>query len=1058
MPSKIKFKSPYQHSYDYYYDQVKDNVLFNQDTWKKAADTGSLDSYVVELSEIGNKVDIDSFSKEYGLDYLSQDEIRMAMQNEVYKDNLSQMIKDDAIRYKTDENGEYIFENGKPVEEKYETNLYDYNKALLQNQAKFKIEQNEKKALEDYKESLSPFAKWLAGAAINMGNFGLSTVRQFENVLIFFYAFGGGAIESIFDEEKRTFADSVVKRAASDDARFISKKIDEKTYEKTGYESIDEAIFDVERVLTDNRDLEGNYSNFWEELTASIWQSTGQMVPSLITSGVAGMLGAGKIATSFIGNGLFYPGVAAGYIKDTYDYFAENNISVSNAAILTNSLIKSALQLGVELILGKFFGGASGLDVFTKGGIAKGATKSGLKRFFGDALQEGLEELLQEFTDNIVNDTYEYLVQENFGDLSELTLEGVALSFLAGAIMSMGSNTIEILSTGKITTDEILKGSDIPKNNFDVKKGQVPVLNNEGIVVDKNTGEQIKYKKLSKIASWNYNMNLRTYIESLNKLTELDAKFKNEGKAFSPGTQAHREYVDAVKNAYESVRVLGTIYKTVGQEEFEKAMNLLDTMNKNMVRGAYVSGFGEMVKENFETTLSGLSSKSKAKLMEKILAAHMDQIDKVIDKDKLEDVEYDEQTKEKLRKFFKNYNRVILSKNGTKAVVDEENKFIAMSIKQFENTSPESVELQIREDVIVEYILENKKKFNIRDSVIDSITSLYSKSVGKKVTSQEALFSFLADDKFRDSAVRSEEYAYKLLELLLSIDYKTDDKFTIKKLNIFKNKMKNSLINYLVDYPNSQTDTNLKLLNESENNFVKRNSYVQSMAIRYIENGKLTKNETEIVKRRINNSTLTIEEKEKLLSILKNKNSKKLDRENLINTLDKQYNYTYNGKYNNIVYLVEKGNFVKSLFNRFLEYNEIDLRNINDNNIGELTVKFEVFTGNVYSFAMTDDINEPVDIYTIKVEDKSSKMTYYLKDNPQVNIYLPSKKVDIIKSFFDTKYKDAGLTVNDIIYNKEYLSNKIKQDIIKEYNLKSVEDISQEHILNYLMVKFSRIK
>ena len=1041
MAGKINFG--HQHSYDYFYDKVKDKTFFTQSAWEKAANTGTLDSYIVELNELENKVNIEDFMKEYNTDYLTEDQIRMAMQNEVYKDELAKMVKKDAIRYKSDEEGNTILENGQPIEEKYETNMYDYNKTLLQGQAEYKHQQYYNQVIKDYKESLSPFAKWLAGAMLNMGQFGIAAVKQFEGMLSYLYGYGGGAIEAI--KEGKNYRDTVAERMASDDARFITKHYLDPSAKELGYDTIEEAVFEVERMMTDNRDLDGNYSNWWEELTASLWQTAGQMVPSMILgSAIGGVTGAGKKGTEWISKGLFYSGVAANDVKETYNYFAENNVSVPSRAILSNSNIKAALQLGLESLLDliPFFGvkGPTTLDVLTKNAVGEGVVGSGVKKVARDFFKEGLEEVLQDMSDYGVNKLYSFLIEENFGQLSELSFYDISLAFVAGALMSLGANGIEIMM-----------GQNVPTDILDVKEGQIPVVNDDGTIVDKVTGKKIEYKKLGKIASWNYNMNLRSYIESLNKLTELDTKYRN--KAFAPGTKAHNEYVQAVSNAYQSVRILASIYKSVGQEEFEKAMNLLDTMNKNMMRGSFVSGYGELVKDNFAKALSGLSAKSKAKLIDKLVQAHMDNIEKIVDIDNVDTIEVSDDTRRKLKDLLNTNKKIYITGRGSKAVKDYDSNELFVPSNQLENNSVDAITQQANEDFIVDYINDNPQEFGISTEFLNNIIDLFKNRYGENVDKKRVLFQFLYDDGFRDVVVRTEKDGYKILENVVKnlskIETPTDDKLISKKLNIVKQLCKITMINYIIDYPTIQSSIDLTIFDDAERNHIKENTTSMINCSKYVETSEITSDYKNVLIKRINQAILTVEQKDVLKSILDNKNSTKEQRDFLINILDERYNYYFKGKNNNVIYLKENGDFKKVLFNNFLQANDLTLKDFTDDNLYEISQRFKVFSGNMFDFELTSDPNNPIVIYYAgKRRNRTSDFQSYKNDKRDATIIVLSENKNIVNRFASSEYKN--LTINDLIMNKDFLNDVTKNKILKMYKLKSYDDITLEHTVNYL--------
>jgi hypothetical protein len=131
-------------------------------------------------------------------------------------------------------------------------------------------------------------------------------------------------------------------------------------------------------------------------------------------------------------------------LRDMYNEFAAQGISVPAATLILNSALKSAAEFGIEKILGKVLGGTALDDIVFGRTVGKSTGKtlssSGIKRLLKDAGQEGMEEVLQEFSGFMIDDVFSRVVSENFGELNELSFQSFFDAFVIGAIVSIGGS------------------------------------------------------------------------------------------------------------------------------------------------------------------------------------------------------------------------------------------------------------------------------------------------------------------------------------------------------------------------------------------------------------------------------------------------------------------------------------------------------------------------------------------------------------------------------------------------------------------------------------------
>lgn len=211
-----------------------------------------------------------------------------------------------------------------------------------------------------------------------------------------------------------------------------------------------------------------SYGN-WGKMWSGLWESIGQMLPSILLSGgvssALGKMGISAVApklstaaTKLAGTGTFYTGIFSSNISEALDYASMNGISykdLNSGNVIGSAALKAVGQWGVEVVLGRLIGfGTSArlrgqVNAAKMGAVTVGAKEgkafiSWAKQALKDAGREGLEEVLQDMSDSFINFMYgesgsEPNLREFYkGQAQEtFTIENLTQSFFLGGLTSI---------------------------------------------------------------------------------------------------------------------------------------------------------------------------------------------------------------------------------------------------------------------------------------------------------------------------------------------------------------------------------------------------------------------------------------------------------------------------------------------------------------------------------------------------------------------------------------------------------------------------------------------
>lgn len=506
------------------------NAIVNKyrDDWNIFANQGKLNEYLGTIDMFEQKGGtLSGLETEYKPDFLSSQERLLAMANEAAGDR-EKLVK--KKREVVDEATQQL------KEEEYETTDYQYTKDLLKTIA------NERELA---------YAKQMSNDAITAKDVGLS-------VAAFFTGTASGIINEVNDvwnifEGLYLGLDEWVK---TDDVEQFDK----------GYRSaftndtwVDAATDTLRDVVIDPET--GDYVTTAAKYLYSAGESFGRMVPSMILQAIGGgvanhVASAGK-AAALVGKGgsliaksgqvFYYSAMASSNLKESF-----NNSELCTRPtleLMANATIKTGFEYGIERLLGKAFG-ATAIDSMAFG-YAKAASKIGkgqaVARIVKDMLQEGTEEFLQDFSSYMVDRVFGLWAQD-YKLASEWNIQVAADAFMMGALMSFAGSSFKVFVATKNVDTGIAKTD---------KQGNIKY--------DKN-GE-VKTKKLGKLASYEYYTNF-------DKLTSDMSKYIRNKKL------TREERTELMSGMYTTVKTLTDVFGEMGEERYRKAAQMLDAISQ----------------------------------------------------------------------------------------------------------------------------------------------------------------------------------------------------------------------------------------------------------------------------------------------------------------------------------------------------------------------------------------------------------------------------------------------------------------------------------------------
>ena len=515
------------------------NAIVNKysDDWNIFANQGKLDEYLGTIDMFEQKGGtLSGLETEYKPDFLSSQERLIAMANEAMGDR-EKLVK--KKREVVDEATQQL------KEEEYETTEYQYTKDLLKNIS------NERELA---------YAKQMRNDTVTAKDV-LKTIGSFAHGTIIGIATELNDVYNIFEGVAKGF-DEWVKTGDADQF--------DKGYRSafTNDDWIDVMTDDLRKVMIDPET--GDYVTKAARYLYSGGESFGRMVPSIIMQAIGGgaankLVGSTGKAAALVGKAgsvlaksgqaFYYTAMASSNLKESF-----NNSELCTRPtleLMANSAIKTGFEYGVERLLGKAFG-ATAIDSMAFGYVkaaGKITGKTAVARILKDALQEGLEEVLQDFSSYMVDRVFG-LWAEDYKLASEWNMQVATDAFVMGALMSLAGSSFRVLATKRIDT---------------------------GDVVYNRKGEE-KTKKLGKLASYEY-------ITNIDKLTsDMSNYIRNE-------KLTREERTELMAGMLTTVKTLTDVFGEMGEERYTKAAQMLDAIGQIDSKASSYREFLQLTKQ-----------------------------------------------------------------------------------------------------------------------------------------------------------------------------------------------------------------------------------------------------------------------------------------------------------------------------------------------------------------------------------------------------------------------------------------------------------------------------
>lgn len=1039
------------------------NPLYEDQAWLANARYGTLDAYVAMAAQLGaDKTKAEEFKKAYDYDFLSDKYKTLAMSNELYSDRTKT-----SKRTYTDDNG---------VEVTKEMSDYDYNKMLLQNDVAANKEAWERDQFNKMLEERSWLQKvadtaWNAvnGIVTNtVGGF-INSIGSVYNIVEGITGATSGLIEGGLDLADERFREAMKTNELSSVAESLKKWNYEYDREHGGY------------------DYYGNRKGFYNFLD-SLGDSFGRMVPTIIVGKIGSAIGSGVIQSTKVGQVLATPVDIASKIAKFnstlamtnkllfYSTMASNDITESlndkNLAklptylIVGRSVTGAAIEMGIESLLAKGFGKTVidqltyGLDsVSTSGmGVTKGTV---IGRITKDALQEGLEEVLQDyshwFTDNctafVLNAIGNTKYADIFHNASEFNMKTLTTAFMAGAIMSLAGSAIDILKTQNIDTGK-------------------PVLDKDGNVVRDKKGN-IKTEKFGKFKSYLVEKSTDSIKDSAIAILESN-KYTNAEKA------------KILESINASIHTLYDLYNNVGEAEFNNAVNMLASLHQAYSDGAdfMKTGSGDVsiklgefgtaaAMYNFSDKLKSMYAKigtpldmhTDESINEEAKTYHHGEPVGIVTKESVYDessgvtAEEDAKLKEILDETGAELG--IVTEQGDGASITKDGKAVLVPKAHVDNLSKDELVATIAETSLIRSLSTDKRY----SYVIGKFIEMYKKLPGNEKledneqTRREVVVQLMTNQEFLYTAMQlgnRDVFAFvnELYSNANSIDTSTilDLTYTAKFVKMVE-RCKQVIVDYVSNNPLITDYVDYAFFTPNDIDTIRRNRWNLDLGKRLTKNGYVpTDDDVKVFTNKVNALPVPIETKEQMINDFINGTPLYA-----LRGLTSQLYYIYNSMYDNKVYMEPVG-IGNVLMNTFLHTQGITIMQINDlykdtNKLSaglynEIRLNFENYTGGKYTFTIDDkteeckviEKNAGIDTYIIGVQGDALSYNKALSalNRTLINALSYSGKygkaaLSVLESSVDfdkvPKTLKRILSINDIITTPYFWSEEFKTHV-----------------------------
>lgn len=987
-------------SYEAAQNMFRNTVGYTDQLWKTSLQGGYLNDYVARLGILSSDPQLQKNLKDLDFDIQDDEYKQLALYTETEKTLKENKVKQQVLDkdsegkpiYARDNNGNVKRDKDGNPEYSYHTeeiSEYEYNRNLLkQNAERIKYEQNlkELQALKDSKSWLEKTIATVGGTAQELALGGVEGFVQF---------FG-----DIYNIVEGVINGSIANFEGRDGAAEFEKAFQQRELDMQSIPGYNEWRQDISQWLADStylREVDGR-ATYYGNLISGIGVSFGRMIPSMITGNIAGALGASTNMASWISTGTMYTAVAA---SNMYELCSDDTLSSTTAEKLLNASLRSLTEMLIEKGLAKALG-ATGLDALTQGFTQNVGSKTGagaaLARFAKDAMQEGLEEFLQEYSNYFIDRLFA-LNNEGYLHTSDWNFEVASTAFLSGALMSLGGSFINVLKTKRVGKGEVAKD----------KQGNIK-YDKEGQVVE---------AKFGKLASYEFNINLQGIIESMADLVDISDK---------------SERAKIMEGAYGMIRTLSTYYSKMDTDLYNKATALLNRINSSEADA--ITNVKQAATE-MDKLLSTLRMEQITNIAEELIKDNnLRGNTEMYTRNDMDNGTGDTETLNAIQQIFAKdakVEKVVVAENGTGAAASDDGTTIIVP-KRFANNP----------DQIFKYIVETKLKRSILKEkrftqVLNKLSYLYEVRYGQGGDQTQVLFALLTNADFRmDALCTNTSDVLNFVSNLGSILIKLGDPQVAGLAKQYNEAFQGTLVQY---YSNTIYKDFEKLSDEAlsakNKDIIRRNQYPYDYKTEINKGLAKSKNREAIVNSliiKINAMTgLSADEKATLIANIKSDNVQA--NQQAFRVIENYWYNTYNSEYNNHKYFEYAGQ-PQSMANSFLHHYGVDIPKILTTNrtFARYNQLFREYTQGRYEFKLTGDDNRPVTIVESQAREDYTfrgKETWGVRDMNSVNSYAYTVGSDnvldkVVEGNADTK---NFLTINDVIYDTSLLKENIRKDV-----------------------------
>lgn len=992
----LKVTGNYLNPYEQYHDSLRNKFGYDEKLWATQVNRGEQDiNFYVQTLIDSDKIDQAKFNEEWRTDLLDSEEKFSLIANELYADRTE--LKD--------RKGTTLNDLGQEIETDLgEMTDYDYTKYLMKQRQDYLVQKQELDLMQEAKDKQKWYEKVWNGIVGISGDAVRAMADIVDSIPRSIDAFIDGTTAAInggsFDESFRA----------------TMKDSEAAIFDNLG---LQEAIMEWQRKYSPTVNVYGeNEGGFWG-IMSGVSYSLGLAVPSMLLNKAGAAVakgGASLSAINKLSTSLYYGGMAAISLDELINDPTYATVPVWKLAL--NSTVRTGVEFAIQKGLSKVFG-SSQLDRLTfgenmKSSFANVSAKHGLARIVHDFLHEGTEELLQTFSNGIVNN-YFAIVDEEFRDTESFNIMTLIDAFFLGGIATIGGNIAAVAKAYYRSYGSKKYSGGIPKMN--------PLKNydfQQRLIEMNETLEEISHAKSSQARD-------EAFAQMYIAYRAVADVYSNMGEARIANAAAMLKRLSAYKPISDDTIVTAAKRLMANFGDIRNQVLLKENFKKYKMSGElidYQSGDDNAIK----ATYADIESKVKALIT-------------------------------------KGINRVHVMQHGTNSFVVGDQLYVP--IKYLRNADTNTIYRTVAEERLIRNTATDK---SLRP-VLERVTETYKKVTGiKNVTDEEVVTNLYFNEQFQKILLATaNKDVYDLLAHLKSTaesataDTKLDAIYK-KRINDAMRNLKKNIIEYLINQQQAEYE-HLSMLTKKEAEFIRNKRYSKDLRNRVLNLDKVSDQEWSYLNDRINYLPVSDELKNRLKNDIKD--NSKATRANAFRLLENYYYGLFNTLYDNKTYLAVN-TWMAAMFNEFLHTNNVTIATLTqvpdqdvtaDEAILHWRKTFNDFTDGRYDFLYN---NGKIEIHERGKADRASweKINTDLlnvnNDFDERTIVVQRQGAEsLVKSVLNNSLSNiakANTSVSQVILNpKQYLSEDMQQAILKD---PTYGNLSPQSVFLYLRQHF----